>query len=224
MPKQIYKQKNKKISQKNRNHLLEAIYQSYVHKINLNRFVTINLQAICDDNPRQVLRVFLNNYNKFCTQRDIEPAFIWVLENNNGNNLHAHILVHLPPNQNIRWINEFKRKAKLSWFQKANLEILKEENWFDCKTINYGFVRNQSLLLKVLSQVNSLVSNPNQETEQIGRTINTVFYENYGRDYQFFDIVRVAAYMLKGVKSKSQGEIDGRRFGRSHNLTAKITV
>jgi len=106
MPRQLYKQKNNKISDQNRIHLLQAIYLAYYQKITLNRFVTINLEAICPENPRQVLKQFLNNYNKFCIRRNIVPAFIWVLENNHGDNLHAHILLHIPSNQHVRWINE----------------------------------------------------------------------------------------------------------------------
>ena len=219
MPKQLYKQKNNKLSDQNRIHILQAIYLAYYQKITLNRFVTINLEAICPDNPRKILKQFLDNYSKFCITRNIVPAFIWVLENNHGDNLHAHILLHIPSNKNVRWINDFKRKVKHSWFEKTDLDVIKEPNWFNCKSLVYGMIYNHRLLQQVLSQLNSRIANSTADYKDNADTINAEFKAEHLRDYQFYHVVNLVAYLLKGTEANSQGKILGRRSGRSHNLT-----
>ena len=218
MPKQLYKQKNNKISNQNRTNLLRAIYLAYYQKITLNRFVTINLEAICPENPRQILKQFLNNYTKFCIRRDIVPAFIWVLENNHGDNLHAHLLLHIPSNKQVRWINEFKRKVKHSWFENTQLDVTKEPNWFNCKSISYGMFYNQALLCEVLLKLNSRIACSTADYKDNADKINSEFHGVHFRDYQFYHVVNLAAYLLKGTEANSQGKILGRRTGRSRNL------
>ena len=222
MPKQLYKQKNNRISSQNRINLLQAIFLAYCQKITLNRFVTINLEAICPKNPRQVLNKFLDNYSKFCIRRNFTPAYIWVLENNHGDNLHAHILLHIPSNQHVRWINEFKRKVKHSWFENTSLDVRKEPNWFNCKSINYGMFYNQSLLSEVLLKLNSRISHSAADYKDNADIINSEFHGDHFRDYQFYHVVNLAAYLLKGTEVNSQGKILGRRTGRSHNLVQNL--
>ena len=218
MPKQLYKQKNNKISGQNRINLIQAIYLAYCLRLTLNRFVTINLEAVCSHNPRQVLNLFLDNYSKFCTRRNFTSAYIWVLENNHGDNLHAHILLHIPSNQHVRWINEFKRKVKHSWFEHTNLNVNKEPNWFNCKSLNYGMFYNQSLLREVLWNLNARIAESNSDCKDNADTVNSDFRAVHFRDYQFYHVVNLVAYLLKGTVANSQGRIMGRRTGRSNNL------
>ena len=218
MPKQLYKQKNNRISERNRINFIEAIHLAYCQKITLNRFVTINLEAICRKNPRQILNKFLDNYSKFSNRRNFTPAYIWVMENNHGDNLHAHILLHIPSNQHIRWINEFKRKVKHSWFEHTSLDVTKEPNWFNCKSLNYGMFYNQALLREVLWKLNTRITNSNSNYKDNADNVNSDFRARHFRDYQFYHVVNLVAYLLKGTIANSQGRIMGRRTGRSNNL------
>lgn len=218
MPKQLYKQKNNKISGTNITNFLYSIFQAYKSRILLNRFVTLNLEAICPENPKEALKTFLDNYKKFCICREIIPAYVWVLENNKGNNLHVHVLLHIPANKNIRWISQFKRRVKYSWFEKSMLDVSKEPNWFNCKSINYGTYYNQALLWEVLSQLNSRIKNNTTLYKDHADRINTIYKAKHFRDYQFYHVVNLAAYLLKGSQTNFQGSVLGRRTGRSHNL------
>lgn len=222
LPRRLYKQKNNKVSNQNRIDLFNSIFTAYKNREPLNRFVTINLELICPHKPKAALSLFLDNYKKFCYTRDINPAYIWLLENNNGDNLHAHILLSIPPNQDVRWINHFKKKVKNNWLEKASLLVTKEPNWFDCKTINYGIFYNHTLLKEVLSKLNSMYANCNKLPNDFAKKVNSIYQGRHELNYQFYHIVNIAVYLLKGAQINTQGLVSGRRFGRSHNLVSGI--
>ncbi len=189
--------------------IFKASYNSVVRGVRLNRLITINIEQMnYKGSPQDFLNIFLDHYRKFALKENFKPAYVWVLENNPY--IHAHILLHFPPHNNI---NQFKRRFKASWFKDYTPSLKGKGSSIDFKTLKYGYYNNPKELLKKLQQLEKLIIKKGDRLDNIDSLINT----DAGTQ-TYYDLINILNYLSKGVKSYSQGSIEGRRTGISRNL------
>lgn len=215
-----FSQENHCLSKKQVSMILESVCNSHEKKLPLNRHCTINLEQMCPDHYKKLLDRFLNGYRNYCTSRNVEPTYLWVLENKTVG-VHAHVLFHYPPTE-TRSIFDLKKKITKKWFNGMNyVTKQKPENWVKIESIRgSSLCSNSQILRQKLDQLHSLIMSL-KEDESTSRIAETVISTTRFRPWEetvYDSTIRLTAYLCKGSVRYSQGLISGRRIARSHNL------
>ena len=86
------------ITSRHARNLIEAADYAASDEWPLNRFLTVRLDnAHVRSRPQNFLTHFLDLYGEWLFNRGIPRCWIWVFENSSAGGLHAHILLHAPP-------------------------------------------------------------------------------------------------------------------------------
>ena len=218
MGRKIYNQPNRKIKSRDALKLIDTIITAHKNDITLNRHLTVNLEEICPDAPKKALKTILDNYRRFSWTRNFVPAHSYVFENNQGNNLHAHILLHIPPQQFRSWSHEIRRKLKETWLSSSTLKVKKTPKWFKLQSIQYGTKTNHQTLVSIFDQIKEVYASGKGDIRaRVEKIIKSHEIKRY-QDFQFRSITTLAEYLLKGAADETQGDVYGRRFSCSRNL------
>jgi hypothetical protein len=100
--------------------LVEAARHALIINRPLNLFVTIHFEK-AELSPawraQDAVGEWLKRAGQWLGLRGIPNTFLWVLEHAVGTGLHAHIMLHCPP----EYQKAFKQKTKRSWATKAGM-------------------------------------------------------------------------------------------------------
>jgi hypothetical protein len=85
----------------------------------LNRFITIHLErGDIVGRPQEAVGHFLRMAGQWLGDREVPSTFVWVLEQAAGTGLHAHILIHCPP----ELAKDFSNRARSRWLSLSSIE------------------------------------------------------------------------------------------------------
>lgn len=213
----IYSNPNKQLSKQQASNVIHSIGKAHEIGLPLNRFATINLDQISNGNYRILLDRFIKNYRADCKRNSIKPAFVWVLENRTVG-VHVHFLFHYP-SATHRPIDKLKKKMKNNWLNGIEgIELNKCDGWIHNNSIRSGSTKNSHELLASLELLSEAIEKGSEAPQKVGKQIISNRRIRTDEANEYDGVIKIAAYLCKGVERGSQGAIYGRRMGRSRNL------
>lgn len=100
--------------------LIEAATHARTIGRPLNRFVTIHLERGKNGRRAQeAIGHYLRMAGQWLATRGSPSTFVWVLEHAQGTGLHAHMLLHIPPEH----VKQFADLARSEWLRHAGLQF-----------------------------------------------------------------------------------------------------
>ncbi len=90
--------------------LFTASEKAYALGCPLNRFFTIHFDDFAEDKkPQKFVTGILEHSRKWLQRRGFPVSYVYVLEKGKYKGLHAHILIHIPPKNQIKYKKALKR-------------------------------------------------------------------------------------------------------------------
>ncbi len=127
--KNLFRHENYHLTQKQVNDIFSMVEKSYNKGIHLNRFITISLKHFIVKDVQNVISGIMEKTRKWLQRNGYQHAHIWVLENGGYLDLHAHILIHIPPN----YLSEYKGLLN-KWLPEAENQLKHD---IKIKTVKY---------------------------------------------------------------------------------------
>ncbi len=145
MGKKHYARPTKYLTAKQVDRLFIACEKAYALGHPLNRFFTIQYNDYATPKkPQKVITNILEHTRKWLQRRNLPVAYIYVLENGKYKGIHAHILVHIPPNYQVDYKRALRNWVPFEWSkQRINTKTIRYPSFGDLHPLNsiYGTLR-----------------------------------------------------------------------------------